>query len=276
MLYPSIHKVFSKDMAVIMGLMLLFTVLPFGAILAGDVEESDATVEAVEISGHGGEDTVGIPANVEAYAGNRKIALRWTDPDFGSASAYEIQMNNGPWIEYSTGSLTFDPAVGKWVQLFGGLMSELEYTFRIRAIDSAGSPGPYAEVKAQPTTIWVHYPMGADLVSIHGVTVMPDDGWQVDTRTYEGLSIVRPFELTMELATTYNHSAILRDRIFATPDAMIHMYDHYDWRNEVAHIDRLDADLEWKEEVHVYLKVVSGDVINERYYDVTVKIPDTQ
>ena len=219
------------------------------------------------------DDGVSIPTNVEAYAGNKKIALRWNDPDFGYTSAYEIRVDNGSWINYSLSSLTVEPVSGKWVQLFGGLTNGVEYTFQIRALDSAGSPSSVVEVKAEPVAIGDIGGDEADLISIHGVNVMPQGGWPININTGVGFSTTRPYELTMELDATLNYSSILPARILLSEDAVMVMYDHYDWKVPVKYVDRLDKNLEWKEETHVYLIVTSANTQNMRYYDITVTIP---
>ena len=229
--------------------------------------------EYVGLNGIDWEDAISIPTNVEAYAGNKKIALRWNDPDIGSASAFEIRVDNGSWINYSISSLTVDAVNGKWVQLFGGLTNGVEYTFQIRALDSAGSPSPAVEVKAEPVAVGDIGGDEADLISIHGVNVIPQGGWPVDINTAVGFSTTRPYELTMELDATLNYSSILPARITLSEDAVMVMYDHYDWKVPVKYVDRLDKNQEWKEETHVYLIVTSANTQNMRYYDITVTIP---
>ncbi|MCL2121961.1 MAG: hypothetical protein FWH28_06905 [Clostridiales bacterium] len=113
----------------------------------------------------------------------------------------------------------------------------------------------------------------SDLVSIHGVTLLPDDGWPVNVNTGVGFSIVRPYEVTMELDSIFNHSSIIKDRIVLGEDAMAVIYDHYDWKVPVNYVERLDKDLNWKEEVHVYIAVTSANKEFTRYYDVAVRIP---
>jgi len=77
----------------------------------------------------------------------------------------------------------------------------------------------------------------------------------------------------MELDTTLNHSSIIKDRIILGEDATVVMYNHYDWRDEVSYVDRLDNELNWKEETHIYLEVTSGNREQIRYYDVAIRIP---
>ncbi|MCL2165562.1 MAG: hypothetical protein FWH55_14515, partial [Oscillospiraceae bacterium] len=215
---------------------------------------------------------IGPPAEVEELAGDRKTAIRWLDPPDVEVSQYQIRIDGGEWATYEMSDLSFDAAVGKWYLLFRDLVNEQTYHFEIRAVNAFGLTGDVYAIDSTPVSIGDIGGDDADLISIHGVYVVPEGGWIVGASGV-GLSTVRPYEITMELDTTLNHSSLIKDRILLGEDATVVMYNHYDWRDEVSYVDRLDNELNWNEETHIYLEVTSGNREQIRYYDVAIRIP---
>ena len=245
---------------------------------------------------HAASAVAGLPAEVAAYPGDRTIVLQWRDPDEGPAGVYQIRVGEGSWISYTTDSLMFDAVNGKWVHLFGGLTNGREYTFRIRALDGEGLPGPAIMLQSTPVSyesvqeaitdllsLQDIPPMQAslesprlsatDLYAIHGIVLMPPGGWTGRPDPGEGLSRDKPYKVTMTLDAMYNHSYIIRTRIIVGEDAEFALYSANDWSEEVSYVDRLDEDSNWMDNVHVYIKVSAGSRLPTRYYDVTVKLP---
>ena len=216
---------------------------------------------------------IGPPTQVDETSGDRKVALLWADPLDAEAIRYQIKVDDGAWVTYEKSDLTFDAERGLWYLLFRGLVNERTYTFQIRAVNTLGLAGAAFAIDATPRSLGDIGGDNADLVSIHGVTLLPADGWPIDLDTGVGFSTTRPYEVTMKLDTTFNHATVLLDRIVLGTDARAVMYGHYDWRDSVTGVDRLDVDQEWKEEVHVYLIVTSGNGEQMRYYDVAIQIP---
>gem|GEM_PF-1465386 len=238
-------------------------------------------VGRVEYDGRfGGQDeeevelAIGPPTQVDERSGDRKVALLWADPLDAEAERYQIKIDDGAWVTYEKSDLTFDAVRGLWYLLFRDLENERTYTFQIRAVNTLGIAGAAFAIDATPDPLGDIGGDNADLVSIHGVVLLPDDGWPLDPITGVGLSTTRPYEITMVLDDTYNHATVLLDRIVLGTDATAVMYGHYDWRDPVTGVDRLDFDQEWKEEVHVYLIVTSGNREQIRYYDVAIQIPN--
>ena len=112
-----------------------------------------------------------------------------------------------------------------------------------------------------------------DLYAIHDRVLMPPGGWTGRPDPGEGLSRDKPHRVTMSLDAMYNHSYIIRTRIIVGEDAEFALYAANDWSEEVSYVDRLDEDLNWMDNVHVYIKVSAGSRLPTRYYDVTVKLP---
>jgi len=84
------------------------------------------------------------PRNVTATPGNRQTTLNWILPgNIGGAAIthYEVSINNGVWVRAS----------GATSHTFRNLTNGTLYTFRVRAVNSAGG-GAAASVGARPST----------------------------------------------------------------------------------------------------------------------------
>ena len=84
----------------------------------------------------------GAPAGLTAFAGNAQVTLTWTAPtDNGGSPVTHYEVENGAaWINVGN-VLTYDSA---------GLTNGTTYTFKVRAVNSAGE-GPAAVVTATPS-----------------------------------------------------------------------------------------------------------------------------
>ena len=210
---------------------------------------------------------IGPPTEVEEKAGDKKVALLWEDPIDSVVSAYQLKIDNGAWITINLADLTLDTERGKWYYLFQGLTNEVEYTFQIRALNSEGIEGEIFEIKSTPKPIGIMDGEETDLLTIHNVNVMPSGGWPV----MGGLSIIDPYLATIELPSTITFATIHVNDIKLSLDATLNMYSSFTYQNEITIVDRLDNSFNWLPEVHLYLKVTSGNQQNFRYYDITVR-----
>ncbi|MCL2167470.1 MAG: isopeptide-forming domain-containing fimbrial protein, partial [Clostridiales bacterium] len=110
-----------------------------------------------------------------------------------------------------------------------------------------------------------------DLVSVAGVSVMPAQGWPADPESKIGFYSVRPYELTIELPAEEALAVISREMIDVGEDAVLTLYEDFSYKNAVSGINRKDDNSAWKEEVHAYILVTSGNGENFRYYDVAIR-----
>jgi len=225
---------------------------------------------------------IGPPTEAEENPGDRKTALLWSDPIGGVVDYYQVKIDDFGWMNIPLNQLTFDPYAGpggKWYVLFtalpngDSLVNYVEYTFQIRAVNSEGIPGATFEIKSTPDPIGDLGGRNADLIAIHGFTVRPNNGWLVDY-SGTGLSADKPFEATLEIPVSLRYSSIHVFDIGLGRDASIVMYSGSDWANPVTQVDRIGNDMEWIEELPIYLKVTSGNQQNIRYYVITVKMPN--
>jgi hypothetical protein len=215
---------------------------------------------------------VGPPTEVEAEEGNEKIALLWRAPieGAGDITHYEIKIDDGPWVSYAIGDLTYHSGKDKWFLLFEGLTNNQEYTFLIRAITSTGLAGEAFEIQATPDPLGGVGGEEADLISIHGVTVIPPGGWP----STAGASPLDPHFALIEMPRDMDLRAIHRNFITASEDATYVMYNDLAFSNPVDEIDRVNAQLQWLSQVRVYLKVTSGNTENIMYYEIVVRAVD--
>ena len=83
-----------------------------------------------------------VPRNVTATPGDGRVTLDWSPPaDDGGAAIekYQVSLDAGDWLD----------AAGAGSHTFTGLTNGQSYTFRVRAVNSAGA-GPAASVTAAP------------------------------------------------------------------------------------------------------------------------------
>ena len=85
-----------------------------------------------------------VPTGLSAMPGNRQVMLSWVQPSGGAeVTHYEYELNNsGTWI--STGGAVPSHTVM-------GLTNGQSYTFRVRAVNSAGASGASGSQSATPT-----------------------------------------------------------------------------------------------------------------------------
>jgi hypothetical protein len=212
---------------------------------------------------------LGPPTEVAAYSGDRKVALLWKDPLDGVVASYQLRIDNSEWINILPTDLIFDPVANKWYYLITGLTNNVEYTFQIRAVSLEGVAGAAATIKSTPTPIGDIGGHDAGLSSIYGVSVIPDDGW----KSSDGIQLTSPREAVITLPATLSMTSAHRNFIKVSEDASFILYSDCDYQNEAVIIDRIDAQYEWLPEVHLYIKVISGNQENIRFYDITV-LPD--
>ena len=101
------------------------------------------------------------PTNLSATPGNLRVVLSWVQPSGGAAvTHYEYELDgSGIWI--STGGTATSTTVM-------GLTNGQTYTFRVRAVNSAGASGASGSVSATPTTTEPDAP--------EGLSFTPGDG----------------------------------------------------------------------------------------------------
>ena len=92
------------------------------------------------------------PTGLSARAGDRQVALRWTNPSDSSITKYQLQQKAG------------EAAWGEWGDISGsgasttshtvtGLMNGTEYRFRIRAVNSGGNSDESDEAFTVPSAV---------------------------------------------------------------------------------------------------------------------------
>jgi len=213
---------------------------------------------------------------VECYAGDRKATLLWrgTSAGIGRPAAYLIKVDDGEWITIDRSDLLFDKNAEMYFYTFHGLTNGVEYTFQVRAANHMGTSGPSQETKATPESIGSIGGNRADLISIHGVPVMPVDGWPLVIGG-PGLSVSWPYEATIELPQTIRYSTVHINDIVVSQDATFELFASWRWSNNsnippVNLIDRIDDNYDWCSETVMYIKVRSANREQVRYYVITV------
>jgi len=219
------------------------------------------------------------PLVFECYARNGKATLLWrgTSLETGEAAAYQIKVDDDEWMTIDIRDLIFDESIGMYYYLIThltdgtSLRNGVEYTFHVRAVNHAGSPGPSQEAKVTPESIGSIGGFAADLISIHGFRVMPADGWPFAI-SGPGLSMNWPHEATIELPQKLRYSTVHRNDIVVSQDATFEIYTtwHWDLVNQVKLIDRMDDNQDWCSGIDMYIKVISANRHNYRYYVITV------
>ena len=160
-------------------------------------------VRAVNIAGNGTEATItatprtgaSAPQNFTAVAGNGQVTLSWAIPaDDGGNTITEYQVSNDNGDHWVTAS-------GNTGHTFSGLANGTQYTFKVRAVNTAG-PGAEAVATATPinpvvriTDVPVATTAGVDL-SFDGATVEPAGAtfknivWSIASAGSTGASII--------------------------------------------------------------------------------------
>ena len=83
-----------------------------------------------------------VPTGLTASAGSDRVILRWTASPGADSYAVEMREGSGPWGEAYAGSAT------QTIQ--SGLTPDTEYTFRVKATNTAGS-SDWAEITVRTT-----------------------------------------------------------------------------------------------------------------------------
>ena len=111
-------------------------------------------------TGRTGNSAPGAPTNLRTTPGNGRVTLRWTAPSSTGGAAitrYEYELDqSGTWT--TTGGTATSYTVGN-------LNNEQSYTFRVRAVNSAGESSPSAPRSATPTGL------GKIVIGFRGVSV---------------------------------------------------------------------------------------------------------
>ena len=220
---------------------------------------------------------VGLPVEVEDLPGDRKTALLWENPISGSVAYFQIKANGFNWEIYPLSMLTLDHSAGtngKWYLLFENLpdgtrlVNNIEYTFLIRAVDSTGYVGPAFEIRSTPLPLGDIGGRNTDVVSVYGINVMPSGGWE--TAASSGTAS-DPHRAAIEMPSTVFFSTLHRNYVDVGEDATFIMYSDPGFTIETELVDRMDYGFVWLSEVHLYLKVTSGNGELVKYYDITVR-----
>ena len=84
------------------------------------------------------------PTALTATPGDKQVTLRWTNPSNSSITSYEYSVDSGDWTAVPSSDAT------TVTHTVTGLANGTEYTFRVRAVNSAGDGAASDSVKATP------------------------------------------------------------------------------------------------------------------------------
>jgi len=219
-------------------------------------------------------DPEGPPSDVWTSGANRRIGLIWNDAGEGGAVRYEVKryevgasqsdIDNAEWLNIPLGGMTYLPNIDKYCYLYTNLTNGVEYMFEVRAYDSAGLVGKTEKVTGTPNPFGNIGGVEADLISIHGVTVMPTGGWP-DTG---GNFWYVPHRATVSMPASIPVIFGTTSTIGISTDAEFIMYTDAGFVSPTTMINRYG--LSGLETVTVYFRVTSGNTENWKYYAITI------
>jgi fimbrial isopeptide formation D2 family protein len=210
---------------------------------------------------------IGPPTSATAAGQNKKVLLQWKAPVFDThVDSYQVKIDGGSWIDIPMADLNYHSGLDSYYYMFSGLTNGVEYTFWIRALNSASIAGEEVELKATPLAIGELGGTETDLLSVFGISVMPSGGWSSDS----GTQWSNAHEVIVVVPRSVAYAFITILHIAASTDAAVEMYSDFIFMSREDIIYLQDDDLEWFEELHIYVKVISANGENWAYYDVVL------
>jgi len=216
----------------------------------------------------------GPPSDVYTSGDNRRVGLIWNNAGEGGAVRYEVKyypvgsdqsvIDSTPWQNILLADMTLLSNIGKYCYLYPNLTNGVEYMFEVRAYDSAGIVGVTKKVTGTPNPVGNIGGEEADLFSIHGVNVMPAGGWPATGGDFWYNAYRVTVTMPASIPLIFNSTST----IDISTDAEFEMYSDAGFTNKTTMINRYGAS--GIGTVVVYIRVVSGNQENWKYYAVTI------